>query len=176
MSSSLGGEEWKTYIPAVAVQLPELSYRREEDLIRHDPVRGASRVGLGQLAVEPVLLVAAHESPSRIIRNQWDVILVPAKVCDGPVVVSGVEYDKIEQFAHLEASPNSEIVIQISLSDGHPLEVRADSIHLPLVYADTRAIIEEALLGIVESGRAIAVAVVRDLMIVLHVEKSAPAG
>ena len=51
---------------------------REDDLVPDDAPRRAALRGLAQLAVEPVLLVRAHERAARVVSDIRDVIVIPA--------------------------------------------------------------------------------------------------
>ena len=50
---------------------------REDDLVPDDAPRRAALRGLAQLAVEPVLLVRAHERPPGVVSDFVDVVTVP---------------------------------------------------------------------------------------------------
>lgn len=93
------------------------------------------------------------------------VVRVPVQVSDTPVVLTGVQHDKIEERANGERAPNPEVVVHLYLADGHPFEVCAYSIHLTLVNRHT-AVHDERGLGVVKLRRAIAVGVVRHFMVV----------
>ena len=166
---------------------------REDDLVPDDAPRGAPLRRLAQLVVEPVLLVRAHERAARVVSDVRDVIVVPAfdgegegvlacralmmaierkkrgwgwqltQTSDAAVVVARVDNDQVHQLAQLERPPHAEVVVQIDLPDGHPLEVRPHGVHLPLVDADRRAVVAERLLGVVEVRESVTVPVVRDL-------------
>lgn len=109
-----------------------------------------------------------------------DVVGVPVQVGDRAVVLAGVQHDDIQERSELEAPPDAQVVVHLDLTvisechsttpaaevgdlpDGHPLEVRADRVHLALVDRDA-AIVQEGLFSVVQSGRAIAIGVVADL-------------
>jgi hypothetical protein len=117
------------------------------------------------LVVEPVFLSAAHHTSTGIVADVVDVVGVPVEIGDGAVVLTGIEHDQIEQAADAEASPDTEVIVHLDLTDGHPLKVSSDSIHLSLVNRNT-AVADERGLGVVELGSAIAVCVVRNLVVV----------
>jgi hypothetical protein len=73
---------------------------------------------------------------------------------------------QIEKLSHLEVSPDAKIVVEVDLTNGHPLEVRTNCIHLARVYTDS-AELQKGSLGIVHTTGAIPVAVVTNFMIVL---------
>jgi hypothetical protein len=117
------------------------------------------------LVVEPVFLSAAHHTSTGIVADVVDVVGVPVEIGDGAVVLTGIKHDQIEQAADAEASPDTKVIVHLDLTDRHPLKVSSDSIHLSLVNRNT-AVADERGLGVVELGSAIAVCVVRNLVVV----------
>jgi len=117
------------------------------------------------LVVEPVFLSAAHHASACIVADVVDVIGVPVEICDGAVVLAGVEHDQVEQAANAEAAPDTEVVVHFDLTNGHPLKVSSDSIHLSLVDGNT-AITDERSFSVVELRSAITVCVIRDLVVI----------
>lgn len=77
------------------------------------------------------------------------IVRVPIQVGDGSIVLTGVKHDQVNQGADGEGSPDTQIVIHFHLSNGHPLEVRSDGIHLSLVNTDA-SVLDERGFGIVE--------------------------
>lgn len=113
----------------------------------------------------PVLLVGAHESPAGVVGDLGDVVVVPAEGGDASVVVASVEHDQVDKLAEREASPDTQVVVHVDLADGHPLEVGAHGVHLPLVDADA-TVVDERFFGVVQAGGATTVTVVGDLMVI----------
>lgn len=137
-----------------------------EDGLRTDQTPSSTTVGrLRQLVVEPVLLSATHHTSASIVAELVDVISVPVEIGNGAVVLTGVKHNQVEQAANAEASPDTEVVVHLNLTNGHPLEVGSDSIHLSLVNRDT-TVADKRGFGVVEIRSTIAVCVVRDLMII----------
>jgi hypothetical protein len=94
-----------------------------------------------------------------------DVVGVPVEIGNGAVVLTGIKHDQIKQTSNAEASPDTEVIVHFDLTDRHPLKVSSDSIHLSLIDRNT-AVADERGLGVVELGSAIAVCVVRNLVVV----------
>lgn len=137
-----------------------------EDGLRTDQTPSGTTIGgLRQLVVEPVLLSATHHRSSSIVAELVNVIGVPVKIGDGAVVLTSVEHDQVEQTTNAEASPDTEVVVHLNLTNGHPLEVGSDSVHLSLINRNT-TITDERCFGVVELRSTIAVCVVRDLVVV----------
>jgi hypothetical protein len=84
----------------------------------------------------------------------------------GRFSVRGI-HTQIEQLSHLEVSPDAKIIVQVDLTNGHPLEVRTDCVHLARVYTDSTEL-QKGSLGIVHTTGAIPIAVITNLMIVLR--------
>jgi hypothetical protein len=82
----------------------------------------------------------------------------------GRFSVRGI-HTQIEQLSHLEVSPYAKIIVQVDLTNGHPLEVRTDCVHLARVYTDSTEL-QEGSLSIIHTTRTITIAVVRHLMII----------
>jgi len=74
-------------------------------LVSDDPPRSTSIIRLGELVVEPVLLVATHQRSSSVVFQLRDVFIVPIQRGDGAVVVACIEHDQIEELADLEGAP-----------------------------------------------------------------------
>ena len=109
-----------------------------------------------------------------------DVVGVPVQVCDGTVVLPGVEHDQVEERSNRVAAPDTKVVIHLDLTDGHPpervskvsflldcttrhlLEVGTHSIHLALINRNT-AILHKGTFGVVQLRSSIAVSVVGNL-------------
>lgn len=80
------------------------------------------------------------------------------------VVVAGVEDNQVHQTAQLKRPPDAEVVVEVDLADGDPLEIRPHGVHLALVYADSGPVVAEGLFGVVETRASVPVAVIRDLL------------
>ena len=109
-----------------------------------------------------------------------DVVGVPVQISDGSIVLSGIKHDQIEERSNGEAAPDTEVVVHLDLTDGHPpervskvsnssdcrirhsLEVGTHGVHLALVNRYT-AILHKGSLGVVQLGSSIAVSVVGNL-------------
>jgi hypothetical protein len=94
-----------------------------------------------------------------------DVVGVPVEIGNGAVVLTGIKHDQIKQTSNAEASPDTEVIVHLNLADGHPFKVSSDSIHLSLVDRNT-AVADERGFSVVELGSAIAVCVVRNLVVI----------
>lgn len=114
---------------------------------------------LSQLVVEPVLLSAAHHTSSSIVADVMNVVGVPVQISDGTIVLASIKHDQVEQTADAEASPNTEVVVHLDLTNGHPFKVCSDCVHFSLVNRDT-TITDEGGFGVVELRSTIAVCVV----------------
>jgi hypothetical protein len=137
-----------------------------EDGLRADKTPCGTTVGrLSQLVVEPVFLSAAHHASTGIVADVMDVVGVPVEIGNGAVVLTGIKHDQIKQTSNAEASPDTEVIVHLNLADGHPFKVSSDSIHLSLVDRNT-AVADERGFSVVELGSAIAVCVVRNLMVI----------
>lgn len=90
---------------------------------------------------------------------------VPVEICDGPVILSSIQDDQIEQRADGETTPDPQTVVHVHLTDRHPLEVSAHGVHFPLIDTDS-AILDEGGLGVVELGRAVTICIVSDLVVI----------
>jgi hypothetical protein len=75
---------------------------------------------------------------------------------------------QIEQLSHLEVPPDAKVIIQINLTNRHPLKVRTDCVHLTGVYTDSTKF-QEGSLGIVHTTGAISIPVVGYLMVVCQI-------
>jgi hypothetical protein len=117
------------------------------------------------LVVEPVFLSAAHHASTGIVADVMDVVGVPVEIGNGAVVLTGIKHDQIKQTSNAEASPDTEVIVHLNLADGHPFKVSSDSIHLSLVDRNT-AVADERGFSVVELGSAIAVCVVRNLVVI----------
>lgn len=60
-----------------------------------------------ELAVEPVFLARAHERSTGVVGDGMDVVSVPVEVCDGAVIVPGVEHQEVDEFSDAEVSPDA---------------------------------------------------------------------
>ena len=98
--------------------------------------------GLGELVIEPVFLAPTHKRASSIVGYLLDECVVVVHGGDGTIVVTGIEHDEVKEFAHGEAPPDSEIVIQIYLTDGHPFKIGSYRVHLALVDAYSASFLE----------------------------------
>ena len=78
----------------------------------------------------------------------------------------GIKHHQIQKITHLEAPPNPQVVIKVSLADREPFKVRPDGVHLSLVEAHA-ALRNERFLCVVDLATTIPVAVVEQLMVVL---------
>lgn len=110
-------------------------------------------------------MVGAHERPAGVVGDLSDVVVVPAEGGDASVVVAGVEHDQVDKLSEREAPPDTQVVVHVHLADGHPLEIGAHGVHFPLIDADA-TVVDERFFGVVQAGRAIAVTVVGDLMVI----------
>jgi hypothetical protein len=72
---------------------------------------------------------------------------------------------QIEKLSHLEVSPDAKVVVQVDLTNRHPLKVRTNCIHLARVYTDSTEL-QKGSLSIVHTTGAITIAVITDLMVV----------
>jgi hypothetical protein len=75
---------------------------------------------------------------------------------------------QIEKLSHLKVSPDAKIVVQVDLTDRHPLKVCTDCIHLAGVHTNSTKL-QEGSLGIVHTAGAISIAVVGNLMVVCEI-------
>ena len=90
---------------------------------------------------------------------------VPVEIRDGPIVLSGVQHDQIQQRTDGETAPDPKTVVHLNLTDRHPLEVGSHRVHFPLV--DTySAVLDERGFCVVELGRAVAIGIVGHLVVV----------
>lgn len=114
------GVSFSTYTPVVTREnfaiTPILSDTREDDLVANNSPSGTSVLRLTKGPVEPILLTTSHESTAGVISDHVDVVVVPVEGCDAAVVVPCVKDDQVKKLAHLEGSPDSQTIVQVSLT------------------------------------------------------------
>jgi hypothetical protein len=109
-------------VPSIVIQRVRISgcdryvLSREHDLATDDSPSGASIGRLDQVAVEPILLSTTHQGSARIVGDLTDVISVPVQVGDGPVVLSSVQHEEVDEIPYLEAPPDTQIVVHLYLT------------------------------------------------------------
>ena len=87
----------------------------EKHLVSDNSPCGSSLGRLAQPAIEPVLLPRAHQRPRGVVVDFFDIGVVPTQSGNAAVIVPGVEHDEVQELAHLEGTPDSEIVVQLDL-------------------------------------------------------------
>jgi len=92
-------------------------HSREDDLITNDSPRSPTLVGFGELVVKPVLLEASHQRTTGIVLEIFNVVIVPVKRRDRPVIVACVEHDEVKELSHLEITPDPKIVVHVDLAN-----------------------------------------------------------
>jgi hypothetical protein len=83
----------------------------------------------------------------------------------GNLVSAYKVHTQIEELSHLEVSPDTKVVVEVDLTNRHPLKVRTNCVHLARVYTDS-AELQKGSLGIVHTTGAITIAVITNLMVV----------
>ncbi len=95
-------------------------------------------------------MIGAHERSASVVADRGDVVGVPVEIGDRSVVLSCIEDDQIEELAHFEVPPDAQVVVEIDLTDRHPLKVSTDSVHLALINGNATAA-DEGAFGVVDS-------------------------
>lgn len=110
-----------TYIPSIRVESDAAACgvvdAREDELVANESPRRTAILALTQLIVEPVLLTAAHEGARGVVDELLNVVVVPAELGDAAIVAAGIEHDQIQELAHLERTPDAQIIIHVHLAD-----------------------------------------------------------
>lgn len=149
------------------LQERERIYSERTHLAADDSPRSTSFAGLHEIVVEPALLSGTHHGSSGIISDSVDIIDVGVEISDRPVILASIEHEQVRKRADLEASPDSKTIVHINLAklraslisdilhsfhrailpDGHPLEVRANGVHLTLIDRNA-ACVQEGFLSV----------------------------
>lgn len=106
-------------------------------------------LGIDEIGVEPVFLSGTHHGTAGVVGNLMDVMGIPVEVRDGPIVLPGIQHNKIEKRTKGEGAPDAEVVVHLDLPDGHPFEVSTYSVHLPLINSHA-AVHDEGGFGVVQ--------------------------
>lgn len=87
------------------------------------------------------------------------------EISDGTIVVASVKHGQIEKGTHLEVPPDSKVVVHVNLTNGHPLEISTNSVHLALIDANA-ARTDERIFGVVHGAETVAVSVVSNFVVI----------
>lgn len=72
---------------------------------------------VNQIAVQPGLLTASHQTTAGIVLDLFKVSSVTIhKIRDGAVILSGVQHEDVNQGSKLEFSPDTKVVVHLDLS------------------------------------------------------------
>jgi hypothetical protein len=86
-----------TYIPLIGVERVAVDstvvHAAEDNLVANDSPCSAAFLGLGEGAVEPVLLRATHERAASVIFEILDVIIVPVKCRDAAIIIASIKHN-----------------------------------------------------------------------------------
>jgi hypothetical protein len=116
----------------------------KDSLRADDAPSRASRLGSDEIRVKPMFLPRAHHGAAGIVGDVVDVVGVPVQISDPAVVMTSVEHDQVHNIAKGERPPDTQIVVHLDLTEGHPFEVGADSVHLALIGRDASIEMKEA--------------------------------
>ena len=94
---------------------------------------GTTVCRLSELVVEPVFLSAAHHTSTGIIADIMNVVGVPVQISNGTIVLTSIKHDQVKQTANAETSPDTKVIVHLNLTNGHPLKVSSDGVHLSLI-------------------------------------------
>ena len=134
----------------------------DNNLLSDDLPYGTTLLRLDNVAVQPSLLLGAHQTAVCVVRDGLNLGSVVVHVGDVTTEAS-VKHENVSQSAVLERSPDSQRVGRVDLADGHPLKVGLDGVPLALSKVDS---LNGASLGVVRVGAAMRVGVVSELMII----------